>query len=736
MAKYLTSQVGKPKVRALSSAPPNETFQVKQGAKEDKEESKKHKLLAPAVAGALPMVGAIGEQPIIHDPLAGAKGQSFRNYEELSRAARPGDVMVLSKPKGSFFKNIITPAGGSEFYHAQPVYGRRGGHGITADTGWLEGNTEKELRRRSRTVMRDLPDQGYGDAVLLRPKKPLTSSQSRIYNRESMQRSAESYSIPKAVESYAKELFMPKLGPLTGGGKQVGEICEGNICSTVPSQAFHSATGRNVVPGKRAQDVFPSDFLRSKEYELVGSKLDPNKARMNPALRKAMPYITRGGVGLGLAGATYESKEHPELAGAVAGATGAGLAGTAMSHALSKTPEKAVEALPGLTELGSTVMHEIPKKQVKQIYQRYLTRRVPLMAAGGAAGYMGVKKLREALHGGEGEKQAFATSEYSGPLGPAGPLPTDYIPPFKRPNLNKVAGPPSPEDKAKLAGLLDELTKLNGVPTTPAGRLAKAKTVGAPKVTAPPGPSIAEIAKPVGYGLPQPGATKTASVARNVDEDTGDVRYELHDEVGRKVAQAVVRHGALEQLYVEPEHRGQGLARSLVKAAKADHDVLQIKPRPFNDMPMSIDQLSSFYSSEGFNTVDGSGNMFFSKSAEVKTALLEELVRVGLKDIPGTPRLLMKERGIAERAAIGKGVAGAYDKTFSQPVRSVADKHLLSKLTGKKQDFARKAVNLFADDPVGTTLANAIPIPGADPAYRALKAGGTKLLNRLDPVPA
>lgn len=43
---------------------------------------------------------------------------------------------------------------------------------------------------------------------------------------------------------------------------------------------------------------------------------------------------------------------------------------------------------------------------------------------------------------------------------------------------------------------------------TPAGRLASAKSVGLPKVTTPPGPSIAQQVKPIGFGKPLPGATK------------------------------------------------------------------------------------------------------------------------------------------------------------------------------------------------------------------------------------
>ena len=42
----------------------------------------------------------------------------------------------------------------------------------------------------------------------------------------------------------------------------------------------------------------------------------------------------------------------------------------------------------------------------------------------------------------------------------------------------------------------------------PGGKLYQTQAVGEPKVTAPPGPSIADQSKPIGYGLKQPGATK------------------------------------------------------------------------------------------------------------------------------------------------------------------------------------------------------------------------------------
>lgn len=60
----------------------------------------------------------------------------------------------------------------------------------------------------------------------------------------------------------------------------------------------------------------------------------------------------------------------------------------------------------------------------------------------------------------------------------------------------------------KASAMRDELMKLNGMATTPGGKLHQSQQVGQPKVTAPSGPSIAELSKPVGYGTKQPGATK------------------------------------------------------------------------------------------------------------------------------------------------------------------------------------------------------------------------------------
>lgn len=111
-------------------------------------------------------------------------------------------------------------------------------------------------------------------------------------------------------------------------------------------------------------------------------------------------------------------------------------------------------------------------------------------------------------------KQAFTESQYSGGTG-EGPLRNyeSHIPPFVNPPI-KTSGPPSEDQgkrKSKTAAMVDELCKLNAV-TSPLSQLTKVQKIGAPKASAPPGPSIQQVAKPMGFGRPQPGATKSGAI--------------------------------------------------------------------------------------------------------------------------------------------------------------------------------------------------------------------------------
>ena len=119
----------------------------------------------------------------------------------------------------------------------------------------------------------------------------------------------------------------------------------------------------------------------------------------------------------------------------------------------------------------------------------------------------------------------------------------------------------------------------------------------------------------------------------------------------------------------------------------------------------------------------------------VKTALLAEAVRIGMRDIPRTPRLFMKARTPHEREVISRLIRKKYSRRVTQPLMGVAEK-AISKMPGEKpKRVARAGVKLFARDPVGQLAANLVPIPGASAGYEGLKAGLTKLINVTD-VPA
>lgn len=101
-------------------------------------------------------------------------------------------------------------------------------------------------------------------------------------------------------------------------------------------------------------------------------------------------------------------------------------------------------------------------------------------------------------------KQAFRESQYSGGTGPA-PF-SNYasrIPPFTSPPLSKSGGPKPPKGKVKKAAGLTPAGQ------SPKSRLSAAQKVGKPKLTMPAGPSIADQSKPIGFGKPLPGATKS-----------------------------------------------------------------------------------------------------------------------------------------------------------------------------------------------------------------------------------
>lgn len=122
-----------------------------------------------------------------------------------------------------------------------------------------------------------------------------------------------------------------------------------------------------------------------------------------------------------------------------------------------------------------------------------------------------------------------------------------------------------------------------------------------------------------------------------------------------------------------------------------------------------------------------------------KSAVLREAVRFGLKDVPRTPRLLMKGRGLLERATAAERMARKYEGAVSEPIKRklspVAQKLPeevrvpLTTKTVKPRAAAEKGVDVVAADPLGNVASNLVPFPGAFAAYHGAKAGGRKLIN-------
>jgi hypothetical protein len=370
---------------------------------------------AMGVAAASPFAGLIGEKPIIHDPLQGAQGKKFRDVEALGRAARPGDVLMTSKPGGSMFKNFIMPAGRSQFYHAQPVTGRAHGEGYTFSAGDMAGNADSaaealKFDHRIPDYMADA-DTFYPDVALLRPKTPLTKEQLQTLRTDYAERAMRPYDNEKALGTFFRDLFVPKVDALKNLRPET--VCEGNVCSTMPAQAFHTATGRSVVPGKPAQDVFPTDFMRSPEFELVGSHVTPETAALEKSFaRKAAPWALRAGLGAAAAAGTYAASEDPwgaaQVAAVPAGMVAAhkgieDIMGSGAGRLQKMLPQKLQESLstPQAWEHMPTHIDAHSALQGKglrdaanrTVLSRFLTRRMPALAAGGALAYGGVKAL-------------------------------------------------------------------------------------------------------------------------------------------------------------------------------------------------------------------------------------------------------------------------------------------------------------------------------------------------------
>jgi hypothetical protein len=347
--------------------------------------------VAMGAAAAAPFAGLIGQQEIIHDPHLSNKGKRYKTIEALAREARAGDVLVTTKPKFSIWKQTMTPLTGTDFYHTQPIIGRRGNQGVSASSGEFFHPSHRKSTLRdlisSSGTLKDLT-KDYSDYTLLRPKNVSKSQTSRIA-RETGARLKRDYDTLSAMRAWGHDLFVPKIPGVEN--LKGNTICEGNVCSTLPAQAFTDATGRNVVPGKPSKYTMPADFLRSNEYELVGAHLKtPGPSTFN---RRVKPYVTRAALGAGLAAGTYAVTEKPELAAIPLGMYVGNKLGPRLLGGKKDLPSIIDFADARISNQGSYT-----RKEISDITRKYMKYKgIPQLIGGSLAygGALGLKHLLE-----------------------------------------------------------------------------------------------------------------------------------------------------------------------------------------------------------------------------------------------------------------------------------------------------------------------------------------------------
>lgn len=372
--------------------------------------------VAMGAAAASPFMGLIGQKPITKDPHL---DPSIRRttLRELSELAKPGDVVVSSEPHWSGWKLFQTPVTGTEFYHAFPVVGQRQGQGTGVTAGELHDPKRKKpltttgAKRQLEELRSDMMRQKYRDVMLMRPDQPLTPEQIKAFQDEAVRRAQTKYAPSRGVRALLRDIFVPKIKGL----ENVSPLCEGNVCSTLPSQTHKAVTGADLVPGKPAKSVLTADYLRE------GSGLKPIAAhvsstpRFSPRAMRALGLGLRGGLGLGLAGGTYAVSEDPALAAVPLGLAltptlGRRFTARIAEHQARRSAEAAGKKVtPALLEaarkrgynvfrpLGHAVNYIGDTSRAGRLKLKGIGKRtIPLALAGGLASYLAAKGVTNA----------------------------------------------------------------------------------------------------------------------------------------------------------------------------------------------------------------------------------------------------------------------------------------------------------------------------------------------------
>lgn len=302
------------------------------------------------------------------------------------------------------------------------------------------------------------------------------------------------------------ERAVDKEKAMEGAGDLVDRVAKGSktpvsFDDVVDNGAFIPDMGRR---GAGKVHVNPKFKVPSVvAHELGHASIDANRAGrivQHPFYNLSRAARPLAGFGAGLATGASEDKR-VRMAGVLA-------------PAALHLPELGYEAGASILGLRNLRRSGTSRKQLlaaakglAPAFGTYLGMTGSTVAAGGVGS--GIARLIDEEDG-QPKKVAFQMSQYAGASGLPPMRYASGIPAWREPPV-KTAGPPP--QKVNEDGITTRRGKTAGVLkraniASPASQLAKNQQVGAPRLTAPPGPSIAQISKPVGFGKPMSGATK------------------------------------------------------------------------------------------------------------------------------------------------------------------------------------------------------------------------------------